>query len=93
MPNNSHEHSQQLPLVGAAYFYWYEWDTHAGEWGNWINGIHNTPLDGYYDNRRLADNMRSQLLAADWGMTHLYMDYWGHGWRGEGGEPREATVL
>ncbi len=34
-----------------------------------------------------------ELLAADWGMTHLYMDYWGQGWRGEGGEPREATVL
>jgi hypothetical protein len=93
MPYNAHRDSQILPLVGAVYFYWYEWDAHAGEWGNWINGIHNTPLDGYYDSRTLADNIRSQLLAADWGVTHLYMDYWGHGWRGEGGEPREATVL
>ncbi|MCS6829325.1 MAG: beta-galactosidase [bacterium] len=93
MQRNTHQTSERLPLVGAAYFYWYEWDTHAGEWGNWIGGIHNTPLYGYYDNRTLADNVRSQLLAADWGMTHLYMDYWGQGWRGEGGEPREATVL
>lgn len=93
MQRDTHEPSETLPLVGAAYFYWYEWDTHAGEWGNWINGIHNTPLYGYYDSRTLADNVRSQLLAADWGMTHLYMDYWGQGWRGEGGEPREATVL
>ncbi|GIV20689.1 MAG: hypothetical protein KatS3mg023_2440 [Armatimonadota bacterium] len=93
MQRNTHRASETLPLVGAAYFYWYEWDTHAGEWGNWINGIHNTPLYGYYDSRKVADNVRSQLLAADWGMTHLYMDYWGQGWRGEGGEPREATVL
>jgi len=93
MQPDMHQASEKLPLVGAAYFYWYEWDTHAGEWGNWINGIHNTPLYGYYDSRKLADNVRSQLLAADWGMTHLYMDYWGQGWRGESGEPREATVL
>lgn len=93
MQRDTHQASESLPLVGAAYFYWYEWDTHAGEWGNWINGIHNTPLYGYYDSRKVADNVRSQLLAADWGITHLYMDYWGQGWRGEGGEPREATVL
>lgn len=93
MQHDVHRDSQTLPLVGAAYFYWYEWNTHGGEWGNWINGIHNTPLYGYYDSRTLADNTRSQLLAADWGMTHLYMDYWGQGWRGESGEPREATVL
>lgn len=93
MQRDTHQSSESLPLVGAAYFYWYEWDTHAGEWGNWINGIHNTPLYGYYDSRKVADNVRSQLLAADWGMTHLYMDYWGQGWRGEGGEPRESTLI
>ncbi len=82
-----------VPMVGAAYFYWYERDARLGEWGNWIGGIHNTPLYGYYDSRTLADNVRSQLLAADWGMTHLFMDYWVQGWKGEGGEPREATVL
>ncbi|MDW8290037.1 MAG: beta-galactosidase, partial [Armatimonadota bacterium] len=89
----THHASQALPLVGAVYFYWYEWDTYAGEWGNWLNGVHNTPLYGYYDSRTLADNVRSILLAADWGVTHLYMDYWGQGWRGEDGEPRESTVL
>lgn len=94
MPSpEAHAASSVPPLVGAVYFYWYEWETHAGEWGNWLHGIHNTPLYGYYDSRTLADNERSILLAADWGVTHLYMDYWGHPWRGEGGEPREATAL
>ncbi|MEJ5250954.1 MAG: beta-galactosidase [Chthonomonadetes bacterium] len=83
----------RLPIVGAAYFYWYEWQTAGGEWGNWIGGVHNTPLYGYYNSRTLADNFRSILLAADWGMTHLFMDYWGQGWQGENGEPREATVV
>ncbi len=82
-----------IPMVGAAYFYWYERDTHSDEWGSWIGGVHNTPLYGYYDNRTLADNVRSQLLAADWGITHLFMDYWVQGWKGENNEPREATVL
>lgn len=80
------------PIVGAVFFYWYEWDREA-QWGNWLNGVHNTPLDGYYDSRKLADNFRSILLAADWGITHLFLDYWGHDWRGENNEPRETTVL
>lgn len=80
------------PIVGAVFFYWYEWDEKA-EWGNWLGGVHNTPLFGYYDSRTLQDNFRSLLLAADWGVTHFFLDYWGHGWRGENDEPRETTVL
>ena len=80
------------PIVGAVFFYWYEWDEEA-EWGNWLGGIHNTPLYGYYDNRKLQDNFRSLLLAADWGITHFFLDYWGQDWRGENNEPRETTVL
>jgi len=80
------------PIVGAVFFYWYEWDENE-EWGNWIGGIHNTPLFGYYDNRKVQDNFRSILLAADWGITHFFIDYWGHDWRGENNEPRETTVL
>ncbi len=80
------------PIVGAVFFYWYEWDDEA-EWGNWLGGVHNTPLYGYYDNRKVRDNFRSLLLAADWGLTHFFIDYWGHDWRGENNEPREMTVL
>ncbi|MFA0768243.1 MAG: hypothetical protein OXFUSZZB_001571, partial [Candidatus Fervidibacter sp.] len=80
------------PIVGAVFFYWYEWDEEA-EWGNWLGAVHNTPLFGYYDNRKLQDNFRSLLLAADWGITHFFLDYWGHDWRGENNEPRETTVL
>ncbi len=80
------------PIVGAVFFYWYEWDDEA-EWGNWLGAVHNTPLYGYYDNRKVRDNFRSLLLAADWGLTHFFIDYWGHDWRGENNEPREMTVL
>ncbi len=80
------------PIVGAVFFYWYEWDEDE-EWGNWLGAVHNTPLYGYYDNRKVRDNFRSLLLAADWGLTHFFLDYWGHDWRGENNEPREATVL
>lgn len=80
------------PIIGAVFFYWYEWDEEA-EWGNWLGAVHNTPLFGYYDNRKLQDNFRSLLLAADWGITHFFLDYWGHDWRGENNEPRETTVL
>jgi hypothetical protein len=84
--------SLDRPIVGAVFFYWYEWDE-GEEWGNWIGGVHNTPLFGYYDNRKVQDNFRSILLAADWGITHFFIDYWGHDWRGENNEPRETTVL
>jgi hypothetical protein len=56
------------PIVGAVFFYWYEWDE-PSEWGNWLGGVHNTPLFGYYDSRKVQDNFRSVLLAADWGIT------------------------
>jgi hypothetical protein len=62
------------PIVGAVFFYWYEWDE-PSEWGNWLGGVHNTPLFGYYDSRKLHDNFCSLLLAADWGMTHFFLDY------------------
>ncbi len=84
--------SLDRPIVGAVFFYWYEWDEEA-QWGNWLGAVHNTPLYGYYDNRKLRDNFRSLLLAADWGLTHFFLDYWGHDWRGENNEPRETTVL
>ncbi len=80
------------PIVGAVFFYWYEWDE-SEEWGNWLGSVHNTPLLGYYDNRKVQDNFRSILLAADWGITHFFIDYWGQDWRGENNEPRETTVL
>lgn len=80
------------PIVGAVFFYWYEWDEDE-EWGNWLGAVHNTPLYGYYDSRKVRDNFRSLLLAADWGLTHFFLDYWGHDWRGENNEPRETTVL
>ncbi|MCS7252639.1 MAG: beta-galactosidase [Armatimonadetes bacterium] len=82
----------ERPWIGAVFFYWYEWDENA-QWGNWIGGVHNTPLYGYYDNRKLQDNLRSLLIAADWGMTHFFLDYWGYDWRGENDEPRETTIL
>ncbi|MGQ9462727.1 MAG: beta-galactosidase [Candidatus Fervidibacter sp.] len=80
------------PIVGAVFFYWYEWDDDA-KWGNWLGGVHNTPLFGYYDSRKFFDNFSSLLLAADWGVTHFFLDYWGYDWRGENNEPREMTVL
>ncbi len=80
------------PIVGTVFFYWYEWDEDE-EWGNWLGAVHNTPLYGYYDNRKVRDNFHSLLLAADWGLTNFFLDYWGHDWRGENNEPREATVL
>ncbi|MCS7224925.1 MAG: beta-galactosidase [Armatimonadetes bacterium] len=89
---NRQEASGIRPWVGAVYFYWYEWDELV-EWGNWLGGVHNTPLYGYYDNRKINDNFRSLLLACDWGFTHFFLDYWGAPWRGEGGEARERTVL
>ncbi len=84
--------SLDRPIVGAVFFYWYEWDE-SEEWGNWLGSVHNTPLFGYYDSRKVQDNFRSILLAADWGITYFFIDYWGHDWRGENNEPRETTVL
>jgi len=80
------------PWISDVFFYWYTWD-YAQEQGRWIGGIHNTPLDGYYDSRTFRDNRRSLWQASEWGLTHHFMDYWGRGWLGDKGEPRETTVM
>lgn len=80
------------PWIGDVFFYWYTWD-YDRELGGWMQGVHNTPLGGYYDSRTLADNRRSLWLASEWGMTHHFMDYWTPDWKGEGGRMREAIVM
>jgi len=80
------------PWISDVFFYWYTWD-YDKELGGWMGGVHNTPLDGYYDSRTLRDNRRSLWQASEWGLTHHFMDYWSPDWKGEGGEMREATVM
>jgi hypothetical protein len=82
----------EAPWIGDVFFYWYTWDR-TTETGAWLNGVHNTPLDGYYDSRTYADNLHSLRTAAEWGMTHHFMDYWSPDWTGEDGEMREKTVM
>lgn len=84
--------AQDRPIVGAAFFYWYEWDGMA-QTGSWPSGLYNTPLYGYYSSARYGDNHRSMRLAADWGMTDLFIDYWGRGWLDNEGKPRELLLL
>lgn len=79
------------PWIACTYFYWYSWD-YQREWGGWEGGVYHTPLFGYYDSSRLADNLRELHCAAEWGVTHHFMDYWGPGWKGEHGEPREDVL-
>ena len=86
-------HALDRPWISAVYFYWYTWDYHR-ELGGWMpQGVYNQPLQGYYDSRTYLDNLKSLHVASEWGLTHCFMDYWGPGWKGEGGEPREATVM
>ncbi|NQU22977.1 MAG: hypothetical protein HQ567_17000 [Candidatus Nealsonbacteria bacterium] len=80
------------PWIGDVFFYWYTWD-YDRRLGSWVGGIHNTPLEGYYDSRTLGDNRRSLRTASEWGMTHHFMDYWTPDWKGEGGRMREAIVM
>ncbi len=80
------------PWISAVYFYWYEWD-YQRRWGNWVGGVYNQPLYGYYDSRRLSDNIRSLRTACEWGLTHFFMDYWSESWRDERGRHRELCVL
>ena len=80
------------PWISTVFFYWYTWD-YDKELGSWMAGIHNTPLDGYYDSRTFRDNRRSLWQASEWGVTHQFMDYWSPHWKGEGGEMREAIVM
>ena len=80
------------PWISDTFFYWYTWD-YSRELGGWIGGVHNTPLDGYYDSRTFRDNRRSLWTASEWGLTHHFMDYWAPNWKGEGNEMREAIVM
>ncbi len=80
------------PLIADTYFYWYEWD-YQKQFGSWVGGIWNTPLDGYYDSATYRDNFRSLRTASEWGITDHFMDYWGPGWKGENDEPREDVVM
>lgn len=79
------------PWIGVTYFYWYQWD-YDKHMGNWIGGVYNTPLMGYYDSARLEDNIRELKCASEWGVTHHFMDFWGHGWLDEKGRPREQCL-
>ncbi len=80
------------PWIGDVFFYWYTWDYNR-EMGAWIGGVHNTPLDGYYDSQTFRDNRHSLWTASEWGLTHHFMDYWCPNWKGEGNEMREAIVM
>jgi len=84
---------RERPWVGVVFFYWYTWD-YDRQLGSWAGqGVHNTPLYGYYDSRTYRDNYRSLRLASEWGVTHHWMDYWAPTWKGEGGEMREKIVM
>ncbi|NOY79781.1 MAG: hypothetical protein GXP31_02125 [Kiritimatiellaeota bacterium] len=80
------------PWIADVFFYWYEWDPKT-EQGNWINGVHNTPLQGYYDSRTFRDNYSTLKTAAEWGITHHFIDYWGFPWKDEKGRRREKVVF
>jgi len=82
----------ERPWISDVFFYWYTWD-YDRELGSWVGGIHNTPLDGYYDSRSFRDNRRSLWQASEWGLTHHFMDYWSPDWKGEDGQMREAVVM
>ena len=72
------------PWISDTYFYWYTWN-YEQELGGWMGGVYNTPLRGYYDSPRYADNLLGLRQTAEWGLTHHFMDYWGPGWQGEDG--------
>jgi len=87
------------PWISDVFFYWYEWDPQQ-QWGSWGNGgVFYTPIAGrcaacgYYDSRLAEVNRREIETAADWGMTHHFMDYWVPDWKGEGGAPRDRIVM
>jgi len=79
------------PFIADVFFYWYRYDPET-EWG-WDQGVHFTPLYGYYDSTTFDANRHSLWLASEWGMTHHYIDYWAPTWKGEDGEMREKTVF
>jgi hypothetical protein len=81
------------PWISDVFFYWYQWDDQQ-QWGNWADGgVYYTPLAGYYDSRSPETNRREIHTAAEWGMTHHFMDYWDPGWQGEGGVPRDRILM
>lgn len=80
------------PWICDTYFYWYTWD-YDKKLGNWLGGVYNTPLSGYYDSRTYKDNKRSLWQAGEWGITHHFIDYWSPDWLGEGGVMREKIVF
>ncbi|MFH1922022.1 MAG: hypothetical protein ABIP48_19325, partial [Planctomycetota bacterium] len=82
----------ERPWIGDVFFYWYTWE-YDTELGSWMGGIHNTPLEGYYDSRTFRDNRRSLWQASEWGLTHHFMDYWAPNWKGENDQMREAVVM
>ncbi|MGD9519030.1 MAG: hypothetical protein AB7W28_05900, partial [Armatimonadota bacterium] len=82
----------ESPWISDVYFYWYQWD-YQKKMGNWVGGVYNTPLGGYYDSSRLDDNLRQLHMASEWGITHHFMDFWGHAWLDEIGRPRERCVM
>lgn len=82
----------ERPWISDVYFYWYQWD-YQRRTGNWLSGVYNTPLVGYYDSSRLEDNLRELHMAAEWGITHHFMDFWGHAWLDEKGRPRERCLM
>lgn len=80
------------PWISTVYFYWYTWD-YETELGGWMGGIYNTPLRGYYHSPGYADNLAGLHQASEWGVTHHFMDYWGRGWKDDGGNPREDVLM
>jgi hypothetical protein len=83
----------ERPWVSDVFFYWYEWNDQQ-QWGSWANGgVYYTPIAGYYDSRLLETNRRQVHTAAEWGMTHHFMDYWTPEWQGEGGVPRDRILM
>lgn len=86
-------HALDRPWICDTFFYWYQWN-YDKELGGWMGGVYNTPLRGYYDSSRQADDQRSLHDACEWGITHHFMDYWGYGWKAEDNTtPRESVVM
>lgn len=85
-------HALDRPWIADTYFYWYTWN-YEQELGGWEGGVYNTPLRGYYDSPRYDDNLVGLRQASEWGLTHHFMDYWGPGWQGDDGGPREAVLM
>ena len=84
--------SLEKPWITDTFFYWYGWDYEAQK-GSWIGGVYWTPLNGYYDSATYKDNYDRLKLAADWGITGHFMDYWAPNWLDREGKPRESLLM